>query len=405
MKKKISLLVGLCFVFTGIFLGSTAAEAASASHVVISEVYGGGGNSGSSYNNDFIELYNPTDSSVNLSGWSVQYASATSSFNNITNLSGSIGTLSNTTSAEREDNNGGTTQGQGNGWDTNNNASDLYITSSINPQNSSSQAEPSLSTETPPATVADNDNLALGNPSGATSSTSNANNYLMIKPQYDLSYNNSKHEPNWVSWHLDSSDLGSTSRQDDFRADTTLPSGWYRVIASEFSGSGFDRGHMCPSADRTSSVANNSATFLMTNMIPQAPNNNQITWANLETYSRTLISSGNELYIISGGYGTGGTGSNGYMTTVGNGVVVPAKTWKIIVVLPNGNNDINRITTQTRVIAVLMPNNQTCNSQPWGNYRVTVDSIEALTGYDFLSSVPASIQNIIEASTDKGPTN
>ena len=476
MKKKISLLVCLCFVFTGIFLGSTA-DAASASHVVISEVYGGGGNSGSSYNNDFIELYNPTDSSVNLSGWSVQYASATSSFNNITNLSGSIGahkyflikeasggsgtvnlptpdvtgtinlsassgkvvlakvtasvsgstdsnvvdfvgfgsandsetspvgTLSNTTSAEREDNNGGTTQGQGNGWDTNNNASDLYITSSINPQNSSSQAEPSLSTETPPATVADNDNLALGNPSGATSSTSNANNYLMIKPQYDLSYNNSKHEPNWVSWHLDSSDLGSTSRQDDFRADTTLPSGWYRVIASEFSGSGFDRGHMCPSADRTSSVANNSATFLMTNMIPQAPNNNQITWANLETYSRTLISSGNELYIISGGYGTGGTGSNGYMTTVGNGVVVPAKTWKIIVVLSNGNNDINRITTQTRVIAVLMPNNQTCNSQPWGNYRVTVDSIEALTGYDFLSSVPASIQNIIEASTDKGPTN
>jgi endonuclease G len=481
MKKKIALSVCLCFVFfslTGIFLGSTA-DAASASHVVISEVYGGGGNSGSSYKNDFIELYNPTDSSVNLSGWSVQYASASGSFNNITNLSGSIGahkyflikeasggsgtvnlptpdltgtinlsassgkvalakvttavsgstnsnvvdfvgfgsandsetspagTLSNTASAERKDNNGGTTQGQGNGWDTNNNASDLYITSSMNPQNSYSQAEPALSTETPPPTpaAADNDHIALGNPSGATSSTSNSNNYLMIKPQYDLSYNNSKHEPNWVSWHLGSTDLGSASRQDDFRADTSLPSGWYRVTASEFSGSGFDRGHMCPSADRTSSTANNSATFLMTNMIPQAPNNNQITWENLETYGRTLVSSGNELYIISGGYGTGGTGSNGYLTTVGNGVVVPAKTWKIIVVLPSGNNDISRITTQTRVIAVLMPNDQTCNSKPWGNYRVSVDSIEALTGYDFLSSVPASIQNTIEAGTDNGPVN
>ncbi|AEY64851.1 DNA/RNA non-specific endonuclease [Clostridium sp. BNL1100] len=479
MKKKISLLMCSCFVFfslTGIFLSSTV-DAASASHVVISEVYGGGGNSGSSYNNDFIELYNPTDSSINLSGWSVQYASAAGSFNNITNLSGSIGahkyflvkeasggsstvnlptpdvtgtinlsassgkvvlakvttavsgstgsnvvdfvgfgstndsetspvgTLSNTTSAERKDNNGGTTQGQGNGWDTNNNASDLYITSSINPQNSFSQEEPYLGTETPTPTATDNDNIALGNPSGATSSTSNSNNYLMVKLQYDLSYNNSKHEPNWVSWHLGSTDLGSASRQDDFRADTTLPSGWYEVTASEFSGSGFDRGHMCPSADRTSSVVNNSATFLMTNMIPQAPNNNQITWNNLETYGRTLVSAGNELYIISGGYGTGGTGSNGYMTTVGNGVVVPAKTWKIIVVLPNGNNDISRITTQTRVIAVLMPNDQTCSSKPWGNYRVSVDSIEALTGYDFLSSVSASIQNIIEASTDNGPTN
>ena len=251
----------------------------------------------------------------------------------------------------------------------------------------------------------DNDNMGLGNPSGATANTSNSNNYLMTKPQYTLSYNNSKHEPNWVSWHLDSSNLGSTTRQDDFRVDPTLPTGWYQVTANEFSGSGFDRGHMTPSGDRTSSVSDNSATFLMTNMIPQAPNNNQITWENLEAYSRHLVSTGNELYIISGGYGSGGTGKNGYMTTVGNGVVVPAYTWKVIVVLSNGNNDISRISTSTRVIAVLMPNDQTASSHPWGYYRVSVDTIESLIGYDFLSSVPTSIQSIIEANVDNGPTN
>jgi endonuclease G len=157
---------------------------------------------------------------------------------------------------------------------------------------------------------------------------------------------------------------------------------------------------MCPSADRTSSVANNSATFLMTNMIPQSPNNNQIPWANLENYTRSLVTAGNEVYIISGPAGQGGTGSVGYATTVGKGVVVPAQTWKVIVVLPNGNGDLSRITASTRVIAILMANNQTVSSQAWGYYRVSVDAIEALTGYDFLSNVPLAIQNTLEAKVD-----
>ena len=268
---------------------------------------------------------------------------------------------------------------------------------------------PSDTTKTPTdttkiPTVADDDNMLLGNPSNATGNIVNSNNYLTIKQQYCSSYNNSKLIPNWTSWHLTSTDFGSAPRQDDYRADVTLPSGWYQVGATSYSGSGFDRGHMCPSADRTSSIANNSATFLMTNMIPQAPNNNQITWENLESYSRTLVNSGNELYIISGPYGQGGTGSNGFANTVGTGIVVPAKTWKIIVVIPNGNNDLSRVSTSTRVIAVLLPNDQTVSSQPWGYYRVSVDSIESLTGYDFLSNVPANIQSIIEAKVDNGPT-
>ena len=51
--------------------------------------------------------------------------------------------------------------------------------------------------------------------------------------------------------------------------------------STSYSGSGFDRGHNCPSADRTGSTADNTATFLMTNMMPQAPTNNQQTWAHL----------------------------------------------------------------------------------------------------------------------------
>lgn len=248
-------------------------------------------------------------------------------------------------------------------------------------------------------------NLAMGNPSGAVASTSYPTNYLMTKSQYTMSYHRDYGKPNWVSWHLSSAWLGSTARQDNFSADATLPSGWYRVGSTSYSGSGFDRGHNCPSADRTGSVADNSATFLMSNMMPQAPTNNQQTWAGLENYCRTLVNAGNELYIICGSYGQGGTGSNGYAATIDAGRIrVPARCWKVIVVLPEGSSDASRVTTSTRVIAIDTPNNNSVSSS-WGSYRTTVDAIESATGYNILSSVSSTVQSTIEARVDNGPTS
>ncbi|OCQ88966.1 nuclease [Nostoc sp. MBR 210] len=246
--------------------------------------------------------------------------------------------------------------------------------------------------------------LTMGNPSGATNSGTTSNNLLLVKPQYVTSHNCAKGIPNWVSWQLNSSWLGSAPRQDDFRADTTLPtlpSACYRVTTNSYTGSGFDRGHMAPSADRTNTIANNSATFLMTNIIPQAPDNNQGVWANLEDYSRTLVGQGKELYIISGGYGTGGTGSNGSRTTIDSSrITVPARTWKVIVVLDRPGLGVSGVTTATRVIAVDIPNAQGVRNANWRNYRVSVDTLEARTGYNFLSLVSDSVENTIEARVD-----
>ena len=247
-------------------------------------------------------------------------------------------------------------------------------------------------------------NLAMGNPSGATTNTAYPTNYLLSKSQYALSYNRDKGKANWVSWHLSSAWVGSTPRQDNFSPDATLPSGWYRVTDNSYTGSGFDRGHNCPSADRTGSVADNSATFLMTNMMPQAANNNQRTWAGLENYCRTLINAGNELYIICGSYGSGGTGLNGYATTIDAGrVSVPSNCWKVVVVLPEGSSDVSRVTTSTRIIAINTPNNQTLGTD-WGAYRTTVDAIESATGYNILSAVNSTVQATIESRVDTGPT-
>ncbi|MEI8052724.1 MAG: DNA/RNA non-specific endonuclease [Bacteroidota bacterium] len=252
-----------------------------------------------------------------------------------------------------------------------------------------------------PPTSATDSTLVMGNPSNATTNVADFGNYLLKENYYSVSYNRDRGISNWVSWHVAATDFGSVSRQDDFRGNPNLPSDWYKVENTSYSGSGFDRGHMCPSSDRTSSIAANSSTFLMTNIIPQAPQNNQVTWAGLENYCRSLVQSGSELYIIAGSYGEGGTTTSGGLSTIiDNGrITVPSTLWKVIVVLSNGSNDLNRVTSNTRVISIVIPNNDNVNSD-WKTYRNSVDFIEQETGYDILSKVSAGTQAVIESRID-----
>jgi endonuclease G len=76
------------------------------------------------------------------------------------------------------------------------------------------------------------------------------------------------------------------TRTDTFRADPAVAPDWYRVQSTDYFASGFDRGHMTPNADRDNpaSIPLNQETFLMSNMVPQAPNNNQGPWADLEGF-------------------------------------------------------------------------------------------------------------------------
>ncbi|MGI4022430.1 MAG: DNA/RNA non-specific endonuclease [Janthinobacterium lividum] len=256
-----------------------------------------------------------------------------------------------------------------------------------------------------PPVSGDNSNLLMGNPSGAQASIVAAENYLIDQHYYIESYSMTKGEPNWVSWHLDAANANNTvGRQDNFAAFTGLPTGWYQVQNNSYSGSGFDRGHNCPSGDRTSSTEANSATFLMTNMIPQAPQNNQKTWEGLESYLRTQVLSGNEVYIIMGSYGSGGVGSASasVVTSINGGKVnVPSNVWKVAVILPVGNDDLARVSAATRVIAINTPNINSINVD-WKQYIVTVRDIENATGYNLLSSLPQSVQDAVKIKKDSG---
>ena len=250
--------------------------------------------------------------------------------------------------------------------------------------------------------------VTFGNPTNATANPANFDNYFMDKPEYNLSYNRTLGRPNWVSWHLSSEWYGTLTRVDTFRADPQVPPDWYRVQSFDFSGSGFDRGHMTPNADRDNQNSKpiNQATYLMSNMVAQAPGNNQGPWAALEAYLRTLTDAGNEIYIVAGPEGAGGTGSNGGVTTLlaGGHVTVPAHTWKVALVLPKAaGDDVARVTCDTRIIAVIMPNIDSIRNDDWHDYLATIDDVEALTGYDLFSNLSTQMQACIEARKDGDP--
>lgn len=245
-------------------------------------------------------------------------------------------------------------------------------------------------------------NITFGNPSDAgTSST----NYYLSKPDFSLSYNNNTGTANWVSWHLSSAWTGDTPRCNCFKRDNDLPSSFFRATSSDYTNSGFDRGHLCPSADRNGSEDSNENTYYMSNIAPQAPDNNRKSWANFESYLRSLTLDGNEVHIIAGVLGNGGTGSNGFATFIDNGnITVPDSFWKVALILPNGTNDINRVTTSTRVIAINVPNDQGITSD-WTQFRTSVDAIESLTGYDLFENITNSVESVLESVVDNGPSS
>ena len=88
-KARTASVLGLAMVAAGLQALPAAANP-TGTGLVISEVYGGGGNSGAPYSNDFVELFNPTSSPVSVAGLSVQYRSATGTSAQVTTLSGSV---------------------------------------------------------------------------------------------------------------------------------------------------------------------------------------------------------------------------------------------------------------------------------------------------------------------------
>lgn len=231
--------------------------------------------------------------------------------------------------------------------------------------------------------------LVLGNPSNADDS--DPNNYLVVRNEFILSYNRSRGAPNWVAWHLSKRDLGRFNREaGSFKVDELLPPE-SRVKESVYAGSGLELGHMCPSKDRSNRIPVNETTFVMSNVSPQVKRLNAGVWRALELHTQKKVGDRNEAYIYAGCYGE--------RRRLKNQVSVPTRCFKIVLFLPNGSNDLERINENTEVVAVDMANTRQVR-RPWRRNLTTIAEIEERTGFRFLSTLPENVRAALRLSRD-----
>ncbi|HEY4101932.1 MAG TPA: DNA/RNA non-specific endonuclease [Gemmatimonadales bacterium] len=244
-------------------------------------------------------------------------------------------------------------------------------------------------------------NDEFGDPTAASAST--PDDFLITRPQYTISYNQSRGTPNWVSYELDARQMvAGQDRCNCFTADPLLPVA-KQILTSDYTNGGFDRGHMTRSADRTAGNTDNAATFYLTNVVPQTADLNEGVWAQFEDAIADSAEAGRAVYII-----TGPIFSPGHSLTFLKGegkVAIPDSTWKVVLIGPRPNGvPFTHGSIQTwdnvaglTILAVNMPNIAGVRSDPWQKYLTTVDRIEASTGQNYLSLLGQPFQDALEA--------
>ncbi|HEX2787567.1 MAG TPA: DNA/RNA non-specific endonuclease [Ignavibacteria bacterium] len=229
---------------------------------------------------------------------------------------------------------------------------------------------------------------------GIPTDNDNSDDYIITRDQYVLSYNQNKNVSNWACWNLNEDWFGDAPRHSgSFFRDNSLPDGFYRAKHNDYTNSGYERGHMVMSEQRTKNIEDNESTFILTNVFPQRADLNKGPWVKLEFYCNDLaIDQDKELYIIAGGV----YDNDRKLKGKGKGkVTIPDSCYKIIVILNKGEG-LADVDSNTQVIAVMMPNKKGIKKHKWQRYITTIDAVEYSTGYDFLTAVPVDVQEVLE---------
>lgn len=209
---------------------------------------------------------------------------------------------------------------------------------------------------------------------------------VLHKTNYTVSFNKKTNIPNWVAWSITSDELiERESRSNNFQPDPELPS-HSAVTTEDYTGSGYDRGHMCPAADNRYHWRAMDESFYMTNICPQNHNLNAGVWSTLEQQCRKWAETGSTVYIACGPI----IDPKQKAQHIGDKhkVRVPDGFFKVVLFGLEGNNP--------RAYGFVFENKS--GKKALEHYARTVDEIETLTGFDFFSPLDDSIEKRIEAT-------
>ncbi len=244
-----------------------------------------------------------------------------------------------------------------------------------------------------PATGANPSHLPYGlQEPPASNNGVNDRNISVVKRSVSLSYDCRRGQANWAAWRVKPENLGNAPRQDDFFTEKSLPLGCTRTEPGAYRGSGFDRGHLMPAADRTSSARANAETFTMANMLPQHPDLNRGVWREFEIRARDWVRAGAVVHNITGRLGHKGN-------IEGTALSVPRAFWKVVLIKTRASQFGQQGLDRLRVEAVLIPNEADVDKKPWSAYALSVDELESITGYDFNPELPDDVENQLEAGS------
>lgn len=195
----------------------------------------------------------------------------------------------------------------------------------------------------------------------------------------------------WVSWSVTAQDFGRVKRSNEFHQESRLPAGCLSPEPDDYKGSGYDRGHMAPSGDRTSSKPGNLDVFSMANIVPQAPQVNQMAWNEFENLTRAYVHRGDEAIVFAGTAGSLGK-------IAPRGINIPEYTWRVVVVIPHevSSDDWYRAEDGIQVFATIFSNELKGRSEALNEALVSVDEVEALAGIDLLEGLEDSSENNLE---------